>query len=169
MRIIFIISLLALGLAAANASADETITEERLFHIERNKNENIVVFDARVQADGNLTKKDPVIVYWLKMAEDGRREGLKWIEKKMAYGFKVDSREGNRVVMKMKADVGRLVTVEPDEEEFRAYIEIDGQRAILERIFIFADESGTLPKVLYLELFGNDPETGEELYEKLEV
>lgn len=146
--------------------ADDDLTAHRLFHIERNKNANIVVYDAQVLPDGNLPKKNPVIVYWLKLAEDGERKKLKGIEKRMAYGFKVESRDGNDLVLKMKADVGRQVMVAADEDTFRAFIDIDGRRALLHHIYIFADESGVMPKVEYLEMFGVDVETGEDLYEK---
>jgi len=154
---------------AALADEGEEIepTAQRLFHIERNKNTNIVVYDAQVLPDSNLAEKDPVIVYWLKLAEGGHRKGLKGIEKKMAYGFSVESREGNRLVIEMKADVGRNLVVDIHEGAYRAFIEIDGRQALLEKIYIFAEEKFPIPDVKYLELFGADVETGEDLYEKL--
>ena len=85
----------------------------------------------------------------------------------MAYGFKVESREGNRLVIEMKADVGRNLVVDVHEGNYRAFIEIDGRQALLEKIYIFAEEKFPMPDVKYLELFGADVETGEGLYEKL--
>jgi len=35
-----------------------------LFIIERNKNANVVHYDARLTADGKLDPKEPVIAYW---------------------------------------------------------------------------------------------------------
>ena len=147
-------------------AAEDQLTAHRLFHIERNKNANIVVYDAEVLPDGNLPAKDPVVVYWLKLAEDGARKKLKGIEKRLAYGFEVRSRHGNRLVLKMKADVGREVLVDRFEGIYRAFIVIDERWALLDRIYIFADESGILPSVEYIELFGVDVETGEEVHEK---
>ena len=167
MRILGHITLfLALSLPLGVLADDVEPASERLFHIERNKNANIVVYDAQVLPDSNLTEDDPVVVYWLKLAEGGHRKGLKNIEKKMAYGFKVESREGNRLVIKMKADVGRDLVVDVHEGTYRAFMEIDGRQALLEKIFIQAEETLMLPKVEYLELFGVDVETGEEIYEK---
>ena len=158
---------LVLPLAAlADEGGEIEPTPQRLFHIERNKNTNIVVYDARVLPDSNLAEDDPVIVYWLKLAEGGHRKELKGIEKRMAYGFKVESREGNRLVIKMKADVGRDLVVDVHEGVYRAFMEIDGRQALLEKIYIFAKETLMLPSVKYLELFGTDVETGEEIYEK---
>ncbi len=157
---------LLLVISAIPARADDETTPHRLFHIERNKNANIVVYDAEVLPDGSLPKKDPVVVYWLKLAEGGERKGLKGIEKRMAYGFKVEEREGDHLELKMKADVGRNVFVEAVDDSFRAFIDINERRAQLDHIYIFANEGGVLPTVEYIELFGRDAETGEDLYEK---
>ncbi len=164
--LIFLLALLAAIPGFPRISAAEDSTVHRLFHIERNKNANIVVYDARVLPDGTLQKKDPVDVYWLKLAEDGARKKLKGIERRMAYGFKVQDHEGDRLRLDMKADIGRDVFVAAVRDTFRALIDIGGRRAILDQIFIFAEEGGILPKVKYLELFGVDLETGEERYEK---
>ncbi len=166
MRSLSVFIMLAVFAAPHVASADDEVTAQRLFHIERNKNANIVVYDARVLPDGSLAEKDPVEVYWLKLAEDGERKKLKRIERRMAYGFKVRDREGDRLMLDMKADIGRDLFVEAVDDTFRAFIDIDGRRAILERIYIFAVESGIIPTVEYLELFGVDAETREERYEK---
>lgn len=165
LHLLVLLALIVVPLTAA-AAADDDVTAHRLFHIERNKNANIVVYDAQAGPDSNLTKKDPVIVYWLKLAEGGERKKLKGIEKSMAYGFKVEEREGNKLTLKMKADVGREVYVDRFEDVYRAYMRIDGRQAYVDHIYIFADESGLMPKVEYLELFGVDMETGEEVYEK---
>ncbi len=163
-----IILILALSLPLSALADDVEPTPQRLFHIERNKNANIVVYDAQVLPDSNLAEEDPVTVYWLKLAEGGHRKELKRIEKRMAYGFKIESREGNRIVIEMVADVGRNLVVDVHEGAYRAFMEIDGRRALLEKIYIFAKETLMLPSVKYLELFGTDVETGEEVYEKFE-
>ncbi len=163
------IILAVLLLPAVTAFADQgEPVPQRLFHIERNKNANIVVYDAMVLPDSNLAKKDPVDVYWLKLAEGGHRKGLKRIEKRMAYGFKVKDRDGNRLTLDMKADIGRPIFVEATEGTYQAFVDINGQRVVLDKVYIFAIEKMPLPSVQYLELFGHHPETGEKAYEKFE-
>ena len=71
-----------------------------------------------------------------------------------------------QTIQEDQPDVGRDLFVAAVRDTFRALIDIDGRRALLDRIYIFADESGVMPKVQYLELFGVDLETGEERYEK---
>jgi hypothetical protein len=163
----WILATLVTVLGGSVALADDP-TPQRLFHIERNKNANIVCYDAMVLADGTLREKDPVDVYWLKLAEGGDRKGLKWIERRLAYGIKVIEHDGDRVVLDMRADVKRPVFVEAVGDTMRALMDIGGRRAVVERIYIFADESGAMPKVLYLELFGFDATSGDSLYEKFE-
>jgi len=167
-RHVILLLALAIPLSALADDVEPTPTPHRLFHIERNKNTNIVVYDAQVLPDSNLAEEDPVTVYWLKLAEGGHRKELKGIEKKMAYGFKVEAREGNRIVIELVADVGRNLVVDVHEGVYRAFMEIDGRQALLDKIYIFAKKTLMLPSVKYLEMFGTDVETGEEVYEKLE-
>ncbi len=75
-----------------------------LFIIERNKNANVVHYDAQINADGRFDRKEPVIAYWILLAEDGRRQKLNWIEKKKAYGFTVTrAQSANGYTMKLVA------------------------------------------------------------------
>lgn len=160
--------LLSISVTTSFATDDAELAPHRLFHIERNKNANIVVYDAMALPDTTLPEDDPVTVYWLKLAEGGHRKELKGIESRMAYGFSVEEREGDRLILEMKADIGRPVVVEKHEGVFKAFIEIGGKSVILGKVYIFAEEKFPYPSVKYLELFGHDPVTGEESYEKFE-
>jgi len=76
-----------LVLLAAPAAAQ--IKTSPLFIIERSENANVVHYDARLTSDGKLDPKEPVIAYWVMLAEDGRWTKLTWIENKKAYGFTI--------------------------------------------------------------------------------
>jgi hypothetical protein len=174
---IFIIQLIVLNTMLASAIAQYSnsvdsvgqakISPQRLFHIERNKNPNIAVYDAQVHSNGSLYTEEPIIAYWLMMAEDGRRQELNTIEKKLAYGFKTENASKDSVVMKLSADIGRDLKVLLVEDVYRAVIKIDSVKAYLERIYIMAVEKPPRPKVQYMELFGTDIISGEDLYEKI--
>jgi hypothetical protein len=89
-----VLGLLATAVCAGDASygsatAAAQAQTQPLFIIERSKNANVVHYDARLNADGKLESREPVIAYWIMLAEDGRREDLNWIEKKKAYGFDI--------------------------------------------------------------------------------
>ena len=162
---------LAEGSAAARpalfpaAAQPET---QPLFIIERSKNANVVHYDARLNADGKLDPKEPVIAYWIMLAEDGRREDLNWIEKKKAYGFDIKpDPSGNGYKMTVVAAPDRPITVRKEGDAACAELVIDGRPAVLEKMYINSADGLTGPKVRYIELHGKDVKTGEKRYEKI--
>jgi hypothetical protein len=139
-----------------------------LFIIERNKNANVVHYDAQLTADGKLNPKGPVIAYWVMLAKDGRRQNLNWIEKKTAYGINIKPDPSvNGYQMTIVAATQRSITVKQVGSAVRAEIVIDGRPAILEKMYINATEKLTGPTVHYLELYGKDVQTGEKRFEKV--
>jgi hypothetical protein len=161
-------TILLASLLAAAASAEEAATAP-LFRIERSKNANIVQYDARLSPAGNLDPEEPVVAYWIRRAEDGRRRELKWIERKLAYGFKAHyDAATDTATLDLVADIRRQVRVSARNGAYRAVTPIAGRPAFLEKLFIESDESGTLPKVVHIDFSGTDVETGEERYERFD-
>jgi hypothetical protein len=158
------IAVLALMVLPATAQ----IKTSPLFIIERSKNANVVHYDARLTADGELDPKEPVIAYWVMLAKDGRREKLSWIEKKKAYGFaiKLDS-SVNGYKMTLVAAPEKQITVKKEKETVRAEAVINGRPVVLEKMYINASDGLTGPKVQYIEVHGKDLQTGEKLREKM--
>jgi len=139
-----------------------------LFIIERSKNANVVHYDAQLTADGKLDPKEPVIAYWIMLAEDGHREKLNWIEKKEAYGFTIKPDPSvNGYKMTLVAAPEQQIIVKKEKGAVRAETVIDGQPAVLEKMYINASEALTGPKVHYIELYGKDLQTGTERREKM--
>ena len=139
-----------------------------LFIIERNKNANVVDYDAQLTADGKLDPREPVIAYWVMLAKDGRRQNLNWIEKKTAYGINIKPDPSvNGYQMTIVAATQRSITVKQVGSAVRAEIVIDGRPAILEKMYLNATEKLTGPTVHYLELHGKDVQTGEKRFEKV--
>ena len=155
-----------LALLAAPAAAQ--IKTSPLFIIERSKNANVVHYDARLTADGKLDPKEPVIAYWVRLAKDGRREELSWIEKKKAYGFTIKpDRSVKGYEMTLVAAPERQITVKKDKDAVRAEVVIAGRPSVLEKMYINASDGLTGPKVQYIELYGKDLQTGGKRYQKI--
>ncbi|MFI5294839.1 MAG: DUF4833 domain-containing protein [Thermodesulfovibrionales bacterium] len=156
-----------LALLAAPAAAQ--MKTSPLFIIERSKNANVVHYDARLTADGKLDTKEPVIVYWALLAEDGRRKKLSWIEKKKAYGFTIrPDLSVNGYKMTLIAAPEHQITVKKEKKgPVRAEAIISGRPAVLEKMYINASEGLTGPKVKYIDLYGKDLQTGEKRREKI--
>ena len=145
----------------------EAPTRQPLFKIERSKNANIIQYDAQVAADGKLDKKEPVVGYWIRLAEQGQVQELNWVQRTFAFGFK-SKLEGNRETaeMDMAADFGRPIIVIRDGDQYRATAPIEEQLSYLDKIFIQASGKGMSITVEYIELFGEDMKTGEARYQK---
>lgn len=136
------------------------VRAQPLFVIARSKNANVVHYDARVHESGRLDAGEPVVAYWIMRAEDGRREGLGFFERRLAYGFTTSFEVGGDVLrLKLKAFSRRDLLLRRDGSgRFHAETTIAGHPARLERIFVASDESGITPSVRYLDLFGRLPE-----------
>jgi len=145
--------------SAVDARADG-VRSQSLFVITRSKNENVVHYDARVRERGGLDPDTPIVAYWMMLAEDGRREGLTWLERRLAYGFSTSLRAGGDALeLRLRAFSRRPLAVRRGENgQFRAEIVLGGGSALLERIFVASDERGVTPSVRYFELFGRRPD-----------
>lgn len=153
---------------AATFALSQAQDTRPLFLIERSKNANVVHYDARLTPQGRLDPGEPVIVYWILLSEDGRREPLNWIERQKAYGFKIKAEKRGQVYrMRLMAYPEREIKVYHNETRVVAEMRIDGYPALLERIYIASTEGRSLPTVRYVELFGRDLNSNEERYEKI--
>lgn len=158
---------LALILAATVLYANEPEALP-LFKIERSKNANIIQYDAQIGPDGKLLKKEPVIGYWIRLAEQGQVMKLTWIQRKFAFGFKAKyDPESDTATINMVADIGQPITVRRVCGEYMATVDLEGQPSQLEKIFIQAHGKGIKVTVEYVEIFGKDLKTGEEKYAKI--
>jgi hypothetical protein len=129
---------------------------------------NIVQYDAQVTPDGKLYQKEPVIVYWIRLAEDGRKRELSFIQRKFSYGIRTKyDPVSNSAIVEIAAARSRSIKVYEVEGVYRGETRINGQPAFLERIFVTSSKHGLLPKGNSIELFGKDIKTGVDCYEKL--
>jgi len=139
-----------------------------LFVIERSNNANVVHYDARLNAAGELDAKEPVAAYWILLAEDGRRKKLNWLEKKKAYGVRVKPGPSPGVyIMTLAAAPWLPLTVRIANNAARAEAAINGRPAVLEKMFIQTRGRLLSPKVVSIELYGKDLRTGAACREKI--
>lgn len=132
-----------------------------LFVIARSKNANVLHYELRLDPQGDLRLKDPLVAYWVMHAEDGHKEGLTWPEREFAYGWRFSSRispEGFR--FRLQAFDGRELVVRRDQaRRYRTFVRIQDKEAVLERIFVMSDDRGLTPTVRYVDVIGHDVET----------
>jgi hypothetical protein len=155
----------ALALLGAFPAFGQSV--DKLFFIQRSKNANEVHYDARVTKDGTLDPKDPVEGYWLNKAEDGSRNGISLIQR-IAYGFDVSPVASNGThTMKLKAFPDRPLTLIRVNGRWRAQVAISGKQAYMTKLYVATDESGVMPKVLYVDVFGEEVGSGAAVQEHI--
>lgn len=163
------LTLLASVVLSVLLSADpQGACPSELFRIERSKNANVVLYEARRGRGAALDPDEPVTASWLLLATHGGREPLSLFERAFAYGFEVQpAPSGPGFALTLKAFKARPIRVTNGGACPKALTQIDGREAVLSRIFIKADDRQLVPAVLSVEVFGLDAQTGEALYEKL--
>lgn len=141
----------------------------RLFYIQRSSNINTILYDVNLGTDKKLDPKNPVHTYWIRYTEGGKTQELTGIQRTLAYGLHTKATAGEsgsydghflayrkrKFVVKMNAR-GQPIALFP----------INGKMQVLKRIFVKVDESGMMPSVIYVELWGLDTVTDKEVYEK---
>lgn len=159
-------SLSATAVALVGRPAFAARSYQHLFHIERSKNANIVQYDAVLVAPDRLDADEPVVGYWIQKAEDGRREGFNFLDKR-AYGFKVAPEQDGAWLLYMNATRDRSIRVLRWQGRWVAMAVIAGKPAVLERMYVSTDESALIPSVRWIDLIGKDMKTGKPLTERL--
>ncbi len=162
----FMFFMLGVSAYAIDPTDDTYPTAERLFYIERSVNKNLVCYDVNLK-DGELNSDDPLKVYWVNREErPGEKNGLNYIQRKMAYGYKVVSRSENSYVCSLAAYPDRKLTIAKKGTDYVCYITINNQRSILRTLYVDVSPKNPL-NVHYVELRGVSAETGQPLTERI--
>lgn len=110
-----------------------------------------------------------MVGYWIRLAEQGQVKKLTWIQKTFVYGFKTTlAKDRESAKMDMVVDLGPTISVIHVGDEYRATLPINGNTAYLDRVYVKSTKTTLgVKKVAYIELFGKDLDTGDDLYEKI--
>src|ERR1700693_3039643 len=139
-----------------------------LFYIQRSVNANTVVYAAHVDSQGRIDPDAPVDVYWRLCNVDGHCKTLNFIESMMAYGVTSVSHRGSSstVTFKVAALPEQELLLEQDGHGHpEALIQFGNRMARLIYVYLQIDDSGLMPNVLAMDLFGFDKLTGKPLRE----
>jgi len=140
-------------------------TPERLFHIARSLNRNLVCYDVHL-TNGQIDGDEPVNVYWLNREENpGKTNGISFFQKK-AYGYKVVSNGKNSCKITLNAYPEKELTICKKGGKYVCLISINNKRSTLESLYVKAHPNNSL-KVEYVELFGTTTDTSEKVSERV--
>ncbi|MDR1663153.1 MAG: DUF4833 domain-containing protein [Endomicrobium sp.] len=161
-----IIITLCFGLIYSFLHNTKALAESKnLFKIERNKNINVVVYDARFDLNGDINKKNPVDAYWILYVKQGQRKEITVFEKK-AYGYTATDNGDDSYSLVLKAAKNKPMKIVLVNGEPRAEIFINNEKAYLSSVYISASNA-LIPKVSYIVLTGTKINTGEKVTEKI--
>ena len=153
------------SLQAVTPEEDTYPTPERLFYIARSLNRNLVCYDANLQ-EGKLDLEEPIEVYWLNRTDrPGYTNGLNFIQRKMAYGYKV-KQKGNDVCQVTLSAYPRDITIRKTGDSYQAFVDINGSPARLVSLFVQLKPNSSI-NVDYVELQGYSVSTGKRVTERI--
>lgn len=168
-RIIFIGLLLVVcvgTLWANDPDGDTYPTAERLFYITRSVNKNLVCYDMNL-ANGQLDTEKPLHVYWINREEHpGKKDELNFIQRKMAYGYKLVRKDTNQCVVSLTAYPGRELIIRAHGGSYACFVLINGQEAILQSLFVKTKPSNPM-SVEYVELRGITTDGNQKVSEQV--
>jgi hypothetical protein len=168
MRLVSLLLLISLYCFGGDKFPTPPDSPLRLFYIQRSTNANVVVYDANL-IGGKLNAKDPVHTYWYRFGEKGQKEELTAIQRTLAYGLYTTAVPGlaNTYEGHFLAYRKRKFAVKQDASGNPiALFPINGKMQVLKRVFVSVDDSKFMTTVNYIELFGKDPMSGKDVYEK---
>lgn len=151
---------------ATNPEENTYPTSERLFHIARSANKNLVCYDVNLE-NGKLNTKTPLNVYWVNREEQpGKTNGLSYFQRKMAYGYKLVAEGDNSSEITLSAYPAKKLTICQRDSKYVCLVTINNREAILESLYVKAKPSNPL-SVEYVELQGIIPDTQERISERV--
>jgi hypothetical protein len=142
----------------------------QIFYIERSLNPNTVVYVANLDASGKLDPKEPVKAYWRRYNRGGYVKQLSLPERMLAYGVASVKRDGpnGAYSLTIAALPERKIYVGlNDKGHPEAFAKVGSRWARLVYVYLEVDDSGFLPDVSAMDLFGYDKATGKPLREHL--
>ena len=131
-----------------------------LFVIQRSKNANEVHYYLRVDDHCNLASDTPVYALWKLLEESPEKTKPLSVFDQLAYGIAQQTVTEHGVSFSLKALATKRMkaratpTAPPGPCAPMVRTDIQGQEAILERVYVQTEEGFPKPKVVYIDIFG---------------
>ena len=140
-----------------------------LFYIQRNQNQDAIVYQVNRTPEGLINDHLPMDAYWMRFSAGGERRELNEYQSRLAYGY-----ESNKISSELYAfqfvsyhDMTFYINKLDKTSAYRVVYQEDGKNIALNNIYVYALEFGVFPDVKYIEFFGTDLESNAEHYKKI--
>lgn len=112
-----------------------TFAQERIFHVSRSLNRNIVCYDVQLKG-GKIDTSEPLNVYWYNNeARPGETYPITFIQRQLAYGYSVEKKGKDEVTVKLKAYKKRPLRICKHGGKWVGITTINGKECILKEIY----------------------------------
>jgi hypothetical protein len=144
-------------------------TNNSLFYIQRSNNQSAIVYDGKIDRTGNLDSDDPVHIYWLSYDGDSSRNELNYIQRKLAYGVIVDAttEKDEYDISLVSYNKKKIHIFKNADGKMQANMMINGKMAQFKNVYVEIEKNFFIPEIAYVEVFGEDLQSGQEVYEKI--
>jgi hypothetical protein len=164
-RTLAAVLLLVAAMVPAAAAEDFPVPQEpnQIFYVQRSLNPNTIVYTARINEKGELDPKRPVDVFWRRYNDDGERKDLTAVESRLAFGIGVDPVPGKpgSFMVRVVSYPRRAALLHMVDGVPRLETKVAGRPSRLDHAFLAVDESGGVPHVLRVDLYGYPLDGGE--------
>lgn len=142
-----------------------------LFYIQRDPNINTVCYTLNLDKDGKLDQKEPIDIFWMKYADDGKKKKLNAFQREFGYGLSFSAVNADSFIVKAVAFPNRIMHLIKDEhKKYVVEVKISGQTCVLKRVFIhITGETALSPEIKYIEFYGFNPKVGHLVTERINL
>lgn len=143
--------------------------DDLLFYIQRNLDENTVVYQLNRTPAGNINLNEPVNMFWIKYTDGAKKQQLNYVQQKLAYGYTFQEINHHTIELNIVAYPSFRIFIAKDEigDNYRAYCRVGDEFIQLTNIYVYAEDYGVFPDVKYVDIYGQRPDGGEKLISKI--
>jgi len=142
-----------------------------LFYIQRDPNINTVCYTVNLNDDGGVDLNDPIDIFWIRYAEDGKRKKLNTFQREFGYGLSFKTITADSVVIKALAFPNRTMHLVKNENKiYVVKMKISEQPCELKRVYIrITGGSALTPQIECIEFYGINSATRELITERIDL
>jgi len=173
-RIFFALVILVLIAGEAGAQPADfpnpPLPPNHLFYLQRTPNKNTIMCELNYSG-GKLDEDVPVHVYWLRYTEQGQKQELSFIQRKFAYGMKINKlAESKYEIYFVSYKRFKMHLMQGIDRKFHVFAHINNKESILTKIYLHINGgSFWSPNVEYVEVTGIDPLSGQVIKERKKI
>ncbi|MBB2150357.1 DUF4833 domain-containing protein [Pedobacter gandavensis] len=146
--------------------------KNQMFYLQRDPNTNTIIYELNVNANGEVNRAEPMLVYWLRYDDNGEKKDLNYIQRKFAYGIQTKEigKDQYEIRFVSHKKIPMYLMPSKEDQKFHVYVTVNNKRIELSKIFVRI-EGGSfwLPNVKYVELTGINTATNTPVVERIKV